>query len=131
MAPGSTLASQQVGRPCDLAADASHPSDKNKNVARVGHPYYDAMLILGVEGRPRAVGIKAIDSATFNDGIGERIVIETGRRVMHIELRFMDDLGRCGVDGPVEAQAIGGTMRLETRRFRSRREHRRLAVIVR
>ena len=60
--------------------------------------------VLRVDEGPGVAQIKVIVGAPVDDGIGEGVVVETRRWMAHAELRFVNILRQCGIDGPVEAE---------------------------
>ncbi len=89
------------------------------------------MLILGVDERPGALGIKVLDGALVDDGVGDGVVGEARRGIAHSELRLVNLLGRCRIDGPVEAENIAGAVGLEALRLGRAGEDRRIGGIAR
>ena len=60
--------------------------------------------VLRLDESPGVAQVKAIVGAPVDDGIGEGVVVKTRRWTAHAELRFVNILRRCGIDGPVEAE---------------------------
>ena len=58
-----------------------------------------------------------IDGGAFDDGIGEGIVIEARRTTPHAGLGFVNLLGGCGIDAPVESENAVGAMGLKVLGF--------------
>ena len=52
-----------------------------------------------------------------DEGVGERVVVEARRRMAHAELRFVNLLGRCRIDGPVEAEDVACAVGLQALGF--------------
>ncbi len=46
--------------------------------------------ILGVDERPGVLGIKVVDGALVDDGVGEGVVVEARRGMAHADLRFVN-----------------------------------------
>ncbi len=76
-----------------------------------------AMLILGVDEGPCAFGIEVVARAAVDNGVGDGVVVEARRGAAHAELRFVNVLRGCGIDGPVEAKNIARTVELQALGF--------------
>ncbi len=64
-------------------------------------------------------------------GVGQGIVVDARRGMLHGELGFMDVLRRCRIDGPVEAEDRARAVRLEAFGFGRCGENHGLAVAAR
>ena len=60
--------------------------------------------VLRLDEGPGVAQVKVIVGAPVDDGVGEGVVVKTRRWMAHAELRFVNVLRQCGINGPVEAE---------------------------
>ncbi len=87
-----------------LPSSAIADSDSSGGQQESANPA--CLLILHVDAGPGAHGIKVIDRAAVDDGVGDGVVVEARRGMAHAELRFMNVLRGCGINSPVEAEDV-------------------------